>query len=109
MLQSSGIRLDKIYYCPHGPADGCECRKPRLGLMRQAARELGFDMTQSIVIGDKPSDVEFGWRAGAVTMLIGNPQTPAPSSIPGPISPDFIVPNLAVAADIIRSLYNPPA
>jgi D-glycero-D-manno-heptose 1,7-bisphosphate phosphatase len=46
MLQSSGIRLDKIYYCPHGPADGCDRRKPRLGLMRQAARELGFEMTQ---------------------------------------------------------------
>jgi D-glycero-D-manno-heptose 1,7-bisphosphate phosphatase len=103
MLLSSGIRLDKIYHCPHGPTDGCDCRKPRLGLMRQASRELGFDMTQSIVIGDKATDVEFGWRAGAVTMLVGNPQTPAAS----PISPDFIVPNLTAAADIIRSLCDP--
>jgi D-glycero-D-manno-heptose 1,7-bisphosphate phosphatase len=105
MLLSSGIRLDKIYYCPHAPADGCDCRKPRLGLMRQASRELGFDMTQSIVIGDKPSDVEFGWRAGAITMRVGNPQTPTPSRI----LPDFMVPNLTVAADIIRSMYNSPA
>jgi len=97
MLEALGVRLAGIYFCPHGPAEGCDCRKPQLGLMRQAAQELGFDMSRSIVIGDKVSDIEFGQRAGALTVLIGNPESPLPTA------PDFVVENLGAAADIISS------
>jgi D-glycero-D-manno-heptose 1,7-bisphosphate phosphatase len=99
MLRSIGVRLDGIYSCPHGPEEGCDCRKPNLELMRQASKELGFDMSQSIVIGDKDSDIEFGRRAGAVTMLIGQPGPRSPAAP----APDFVVENLNVAADIIGS------
>lgn len=97
MLQEIGIPLAGIYYCPHGPQDACDCRKPNLGLMRQAAEDLGFDPSESIVIGDKESDVEFGRRAGAVTMLIANS---APGSTPTTAA-DHVVRNLKEAADII--------
>ncbi len=95
MVQTAGARLEGIYFCPHGPEDGCDCRKPNLGLMRQASEELGFDMSESIVIGDKESDVEFGRRAGAVTMLVGT------RGVPGATAADYVVANLEEAADII--------
>jgi D-glycero-D-manno-heptose 1,7-bisphosphate phosphatase len=97
MLRSIGVRLEGIYSCPHGPEDGCNCRKPKLELMRQASKELGFDMSQSIVIGDKDSDIEFGRRAGATTMLVSQPGSRSAASP----APDFIVENLSAAADVI--------
>lgn len=98
MLNSIGVRLDGIYSCPHGPEEGCDCRKPALGLMRQASKELGFEMSESIVIGDKDSDIEFGRRAGAVTMLVGNPESRTSTAA----APDYIVANLNDAADIMQ-------
>lgn len=99
MMRSVGAPLDGVYFCPHQPADDCDCRKPKLGLMRQASAELGFDMSESIVIGDKDSDVEFGRRAGAFTLQIGTPQ----SRLQFAATPDRVVANLTEAAEIIRS------
>jgi D-glycero-D-manno-heptose 1,7-bisphosphate phosphatase len=99
MTRAIGVRLDGIYSCPHRPEEGCDCRKPNLELLRQASRDMDFDMSQSIVIGDKDSDIEFGRRAGALTILIGQPGPRSPASP----APDFIVANLNVAADIIGS------
>jgi D-glycero-D-manno-heptose 1,7-bisphosphate phosphatase len=101
MLHSIGVRLEGIYFCPHAPGEGCECRKPNLGLMRQASAELGFDMSESIVIGDKDSDVEFGRRAGALTLQIGKPE----SQLQSATTPDHVVVNLKEAADIIGSRF----
>jgi D-glycero-D-manno-heptose 1,7-bisphosphate phosphatase len=100
MLDSIGVRLDGIYHCPHGPEDGCDCRKPALGLMQQASRDLGFDMSESIVIGDKDSDIEFGRRAGSVTMLVAGLGPRASSAA----TPDYVVGNLDEAADIMQRL-----
>jgi D-glycero-D-manno-heptose 1,7-bisphosphate phosphatase len=100
MLHCIGVRLEGVYFCPHGPGDGCDCRKPGLGLMRQASKELGFEMSQSIVIGDKDSDVEFGRRASAITMLIAKPGSRQSSTA----TPDYIVGNLNDAADIMSQL-----
>jgi D-glycero-D-manno-heptose 1,7-bisphosphate phosphatase len=99
MMHSIGAPLAGIYFCPHGPDDTCGCRKPNLGLMRQASAELGFDMRESIVIGDKDSDVEFGKRAGAITMRIGKPEQRLISSS----ERSYIVENLSDAADIISN------
>lgn len=79
MLALSGIRLDGFYYCPHHP-DGiverfrihCSCRKPEAGLLLQAAREHGIDMSSSWMIGDILNDIEAGRRAGCRTILIDN-------------------------------------
>jgi D-glycero-D-manno-heptose 1,7-bisphosphate phosphatase len=70
MVEEVGAHLEGVYSCPHAPQAGCSCRKPALGLMTQAALELGFAPAASIVIGDKESDVEFGRAAGARTILI---------------------------------------
>jgi D-glycero-D-manno-heptose 1,7-bisphosphate phosphatase len=52
-------------YCPHGPDDDCECRKPKPKLIFDAARAMGVDSACCVVIGDKPSDVEAAENAGA--------------------------------------------
>ncbi|HKN07983.1 MAG TPA: HAD family hydrolase [Pseudomonadota bacterium] len=99
MVQESGARLAGIYYCPHAPEEGCACRKPAQGLLERAASELGFDPAAAVVIGDKASDIEFGRRAGAMTILIAAEAPPASSGAHA----DYIAPNLMAAARIVTS------
>lgn len=67
---AAGAPLAGVYHCPHHPgASGplgidCACRKPRPGLIVQAARELDLDLAQSVLVGDKARDVEAARRAG---------------------------------------------
>jgi histidinol-phosphate phosphatase family protein len=70
LLARHSARLDAIYYCPHHPDERCRCRKPRPDLVRSAARDLGFDPSQCVVVGDKPADLELGKRVGARTILV---------------------------------------
>jgi D-glycero-D-manno-heptose 1,7-bisphosphate phosphatase len=69
VLARKGIPLDDVKYCPHAPWDNCVCRKPAPGLLLAAADELGLELGDSFMIGDKPSDVEAGRRAGSRTVL----------------------------------------
>jgi D-glycero-D-manno-heptose 1,7-bisphosphate phosphatase len=69
-LVSAGARLDGVYFCPHVPSDECNCRKPRTGMLEQAARELRLDLKSSFVVGDRHSDVELAHRAGARSILV---------------------------------------
>ncbi len=71
LLRAQGLAIEGIYVCPHGPADGCECRKPATALLLTAARELEFDPAECIVVGDKESDVELGRRVGALAIRVG--------------------------------------
>jgi D-glycero-D-manno-heptose 1,7-bisphosphate phosphatase len=64
-----GVTFAGAYYCPHGPDDGCACRKPQPGMLAAAARDLDLDLAASIVIGDKASDVEVGRAAGCRAAL----------------------------------------
>ncbi len=69
-LAACGAHLDGIYYCPHHPDDGCSCRKPEPGLLKQAAAEHDLDLSRSFVVGDKGSDLEAGRRVGCRTVLV---------------------------------------
>lgn len=73
-LETEGVRLDGVYHCIHGPEEGCDCRKPRPGLLWRAAAELGIDPRCSLMVGDKPSDIDAGRNAGCVTVLFGDNQ-----------------------------------
>lgn len=77
LLWCYGAQVDGIYVCPHHPeADidiyrqQCLCRKPRPGLLLQAAEELDIDLSQSWMIGDRVSDLEAGSAAGCRTILV---------------------------------------
>lgn len=67
--QLNGL-IDAIYFCPHGPDDGCDCRKPGVGMIKQAASEHSIDLANSWMIGDKKSDIETGFNAGVGTALV---------------------------------------
>lgn len=74
---AGGGRIDGYYYCPHHPlADiaryrrDCDCRKPRPGMLRQAAADLDLDLSQSFTIGDKWTDVQVGHAAGGKGILV---------------------------------------
>ncbi|HET9545222.1 MAG TPA: HAD family hydrolase, partial [Gaiellaceae bacterium] len=62
--------FDAWAVCPHAPEDGCECRKPRGGLVRQAAEELGADPARCVLVGDIGADVEAARAAGARAVLV---------------------------------------
>ena len=62
--------IDAFYFCPHLPCDGCECRKPGLGMIEAAQRDFDIDMLGSWMIGDKKIDVETGFNAGIRTAMV---------------------------------------
>ncbi len=100
LLAARGVRLDGIYTCPHAPADGCACRKPKPGLVDRAARQLGFDPESAFVIGDQPADMALGRAIGAVTLCIGNARTtPSDHTVA-----DHGVADLRQAASVIEAL-----
>ncbi len=77
MLGREGAHLDGVYFCPHHPTEGeppfrtrCECRKPKPGLLLKAAADLDLDLARSVMVGDKPSDLEVAPQVGARGVLV---------------------------------------
>ena len=69
-LKKHNVKIEGIYYCPHGWNDGCECRKPKPGMLFQAAREHDLDLSKSTFIGDDERDLQTGKAAGCRTILV---------------------------------------
>ena len=65
-----GGRIDRVIYCPHHPEDECNCRKPKPGMLLQAAAEMGIELNQSYLIGDAASDIQAGQQVGCRTFLV---------------------------------------
>lgn len=63
-LAAVGARVDAVFYCPHGPEEGCHCRKPRPGLIEQIGERYGIELKSSIVAGDRLRDLQAGVAAG---------------------------------------------
>lgn len=66
----NNIKINRVYYCSHHPADKCQCRKPAIGLLKQAQNDFNLDLQQSWFVGDKTSDILAGQKAGCQTILI---------------------------------------
>jgi D-glycero-D-manno-heptose 1,7-bisphosphate phosphatase len=66
----AGGRIDALHYCPHVPADDCQCRKPRPGLLLEIARRFGTSLAGVPAIGDSERDLEAARRAGARPILV---------------------------------------
>jgi D-glycero-D-manno-heptose 1,7-bisphosphate phosphatase len=82
-LAATGGEVAGIYVCPHRPDEGCDCRKPRPGLLLRAASELGFDLRRTWAIGDSPGDVEAAVVAGAMPLIVLSGITSAADIPPG--------------------------
>lgn len=89
-----GVYIDKIYYCPHNESEGCDCRKPKTGMIEKACRDLPIDISRSFMVGDMPGDVLAGKAAGCRTVLVGGGND-------GGSAPEFSVPSMVEAAEVI--------
>jgi len=70
LLKKKDALLDDIFFCPHSPSAGCDCRKPRTGLIEKACEEFDIDMSSSYVIGDRSTDIEMAARANLKGILV---------------------------------------
>lgn len=70
ILTDADTKLDGIYACFHRPQDGCECRKPKPGMLLRAEKDLGCDLARSWMVGDNRSDLEAAWSVGARGALV---------------------------------------
>ena len=67
--------FDTVQVCPHGPDDGCACRKPAPGMVLAACAELGVDPARCVVVGDVAADTDAAAAAGAIGILVPTPVT----------------------------------
>ncbi len=70
MVQQAGGHLDGIFFCPHGPDDGCDCRKPLPGLLLQIAEQFELELSDTIVIGDSLRDIQAAMAVHAKPILV---------------------------------------
>jgi len=71
VLQPYGVRISKIYYCPHSAAEECACRKPLGGMLLRALRDFDMDASRAFMVGDAAVDMAAGKSAGCRTVLVG--------------------------------------
>jgi imidazoleglycerol-phosphate dehydratase/histidinol-phosphatase len=72
ILEGEGIRFSQIFICPHLPADGCDCRKPKTGLVAQFLKDRRPNLDHTFMIGDRDSDVQFGKNIGCRTIQLSS-------------------------------------
>ena len=68
--------VDAVYFCPHHPSDGCDCRKPEPGLLLRAAREMDIDLSRSFMVGNRAHDIEAAAQAGCRPVLVADEAAP---------------------------------
>ncbi len=98
--------IDAVYYCPHHPEGivaqykkTCECRKPGIGLLKQAWRDFNIDMSRSYMIGDRASDILAGQKAGVKTILLESGYGTA--KLEAEVSPDYVCNDLRDVIEIL--------
>jgi histidinol-phosphate phosphatase family protein len=95
ILKQNGIKLFKIYFCPHHPDINCDCRKPKIGMVKELLPLI--DKKKSFMIGDLPTDIEFGKNLGVRTIFIKTKKSLKKSSVKA----DYVVKNFSSAKDKI--------
>jgi len=109
-LKSAGARIDATYYCLHHPEalvtnlrKRCACRKPGIGMLTRAARDLNVSLGDSYMVGDGLTDIEAGQRAGCQTIFIGRWKCEHCEFIkPRGLRPTFVAKSLIGAARLIQ-------
>ena len=100
-LAAGGAHIDAIYYCPHGPNDGCDCRKPAAGMVLQAARDYDIDLAGSWLVGDRPGDIACGAAAGTRTILVLTGKLDQYDPGVFPVPPEHVCKGITEAIDVI--------
>ena len=109
LIHQRGGQVDGVYMCPHKPEDGCSCRKPKPGLLLQAAKKLSINLQRSWMIGDAWSDVLAGQSAGvrrAILLKTGRGKAQLSQFRPDGISNHLIFDSLPQALNEIITADN---
>ena len=113
LAQNKKAIIDKIYYCPHHPnanvekyRKNCECRKPKAGMLNQAAREFDIDLKNSYMVGDRISDIIAGYLAGCKTVHVmsGKHEEKMIETdlvLNKEVKPDFVISDILRLEDIV--------
>jgi histidinol-phosphate phosphatase family protein len=108
-IVKAGGGIKKIYYCPHRPEDRCHCRKPRIGLLKQAAREFDLDLKECLFVGDSLKDLQAGKRAGCRSLLVltGQGTGTLKKILTGrtKVRPDWICASLGAATPLLLTYF----
>lgn len=92
-IRDAGGRVEDVIYCLHAPDAGCDCRKPRPGMLLEAARRHGFELKETFFVGDNPTDAKAAEAAGCRSILVRSGHRAVE-----PVKADFVVDNLHDAA-----------
>lgn len=108
-IKKAGGEILKIYYCPHHPEAHCSCRKPRIGMLKKAAREWNLDLKKCLFVGDSLKDLQAGKRAGCHTLLVqtGQGEETLKKILGGKtrVRPDWVCASLAAATSLIQEYF----
>lgn len=108
LVARAGGRVDRIVVCPHGPDEGCACRKPKPGLLLRLGRHYDADLSAVPVIGDSLRDLESARRAGARPILVrtGNGRS-TEAALPADLASVEVFDDLAGAVDALLGEAGP--
>ena len=101
MIKARGGDIEAIYYCPHVPEEGCDCRKPKPGLIYRAQSDYGLELSEICMIGDSLKDIECARKAGcgkAVLVRTGHGIEAERLCEEKGIVPDYVADDLMAAA-----------
>lgn len=111
LMAQAGARVEAVFFCPHGPEDGCDCRKPQPGLFQQISQRFGAPLSQMIAVGDSVRDAQAAVAAGcqAHLVLTGQSLKHRDGTRPEGLPPDVQIHTdlLAFAQAVIRATHPP--
>ena len=100
-LSGDGAKLDDIFYCPHHPDDGCDCRKPKTALFQQAIEKYDIDTSLSFMVGDAQTDIDAGRANGCRTIWVNHETGQDSKNVTGA---DYTVTSLLDAVKLLLEL-----
>ncbi|CAK0757802.1 D,D-heptose 1,7-bisphosphate phosphatase [uncultured Gammaproteobacteria bacterium] len=104
-ILAATLPVDAVLCCYHSQKEACACRKPKPGMLQEAAHRFSLDLSASFMVGDRASDVEAGRAAGTRTVFIDLGYTREPR----PEAPDWVVTDVAAASAVILANGDDPA
>jgi D-glycero-D-manno-heptose 1,7-bisphosphate phosphatase len=96
----AALPIEAVRICPHDDGDGCDCRKPRPGMLVSLARDFDFDLSGVFMVGDTRKDVAAGQAAGCATILLARDYNRG-------VTADFEAATLSEAVDLILAVGDP--
>lgn len=100
-LKKKGVLIEGIYFCPHSPQENCSCRKPKTGLVKEALKNHKISLKDSVLVGDKKSDMELAAKLGIKAVFVKTGHGRSQPEKNGFV-PELITENIMGAAQIFR-------